>query len=488
MSSIIPSSGSGPSPSEIYGYTEPRICVPGPLRTLTPETTLGFHIIDFAKAIGEPLLPHQEEVVLRAFEIHPDGGLRFRYVLVMAARQNAKTHLARIITLWRMYRTDRPQTILGVAQDLAQAAYAWELTLRAAEARPYLAADIITRSRASGQYRFVLANGSEYTIRSANASAGRGLTCALVLFDELRTQTDADGWTSVTPTITASQNGQIIALSNAGDDSSTVLNDLYAAGIAGGSDSQILVMSWSAPDGCERDDLEAWRMANPGLGRIITFDSLRAQYQALKSKPEKFRTEHLNQRVEATDSAVDLEAWRGSADSAGSLSLYRQRVVAGFDVFNDHAVLAVAAQLRDGTIRVELADSWDTAAEARTALPALLDKIRPRRLGWYPTAGAAFGPVLRTRPGSTEINGTAISEACMGFADLVSARQIVHGDQMLLNRHIAAAERLPRGDGWVFGRRGSHGTITAAYAAAAAVQMVTSGPGPQRARVRVIDF
>lgn len=488
MNSIIPSAASGPSPSEIYGYREPRIVVPAPLRILTPETTLGFDVIDFAKAIGEPLLPHQEEVVLRAFEIHPDTGcLRFRYVLITAARQNAKTHLARIITLWRMYRTDRPQTVLGVAQDLAQAAYAWELTLRSAEARPYLAADIVTRSRASGQYRFVLKNGSEYTIRSANASAGRGLSCALVLYDELRTQTDADGWASVTPTITASPNGQIICLSNAGDDSSTVLNDLTAAGLAGGTDSQILYMAWSAPDGCERDDIEAWQMANPGLGRIIDLGTLRAQYQALS--PEKFRSEHLNQRVETLVAGIDLEAWRGSADKTGNLDLHRQRVSVGFDTFGDHAVLAVAARLRDGTIRVELIDSWESAAEARTALPALLDRVKASRVGWYPSAGAAFGPILRKRRGSTEIGGgTAMAEVCMGFADLVATRQIVHGDSALLNKHVAAAERLIRGDGYVFGRRGSHGSVSAVYAAAAAVHMVMTGPASGPTRMRWMDL
>jgi phage terminase large subunit-like protein len=461
--------------------------VPGPLRPLTPETTLGFDLAEFSRLIGEPLLPHQEEAALRGLELHPDTGkLRFRYVLNLCARQNGKTALGRQLVLWRMYRASRGQAVLGVAQDLAQAAYAWELTLRAAEARPYLASDIVTKSRASGQYRFVLRNGSEYTIRSANASAGRGLSCCCVLFDELRTQVDEAGFASVSPTITASPNGQIVAMSNAGDESSTVLNSLYASGIAGGADSQILVMSWSAPDGCERDDIEAWRYANPGLGHIIDLATLRAQYQALS--PARFRAEHLNQQVVALNSAVNLEAWKACADPLQRLEAHRQRAAACFDTFGDTASLAVAARLADGTIAVELAEAWDTVTEARAALPALLDRIRPRRLGWYPSAAAAFAPILRIRPGSTEITGTAIAEACMGFCDQVAARQLVHGDQARLNRHVASAERLAAGDGYKFGRKGAHGDITGAYAAAGAVHLIASGPGPHRARVRFLDF
>jgi hypothetical protein len=486
LSSTTLSGASAPSTSEVFGHAEPRISVPAPLRILDEETSLGPQVIAFAAAIGEPLLPHEEIAVMRMLEIHPDTGrLRFRYVLIQAARQNAKTHLSRVITLWRMYMASRPQVILGVAQDLSQSAYAWELALRTAENCPYLAPAIVLKSRASGQYRFRLASGAEYTIRSANARAGRGLTCGMVVFDELRTQVEGDGWASVTSTITASPNGQVVALTNAGSDKSTVLNDLYASGIAGGPDSRILVLSWEAPPGCDRDDIEAWRYANPALGHLFDLDVLRAQYQALS--PEQFRSECLNQRVVALNSAVDLEAWAACADAGGSLDAHRSRVVVCFDSFAEFSVLAVAAGLPDGTVRVELVRSWESVASARTELGPLLDRIKPRKTAWFPSAAAGFAPILRGRPGSTEITGPAIAEACMGLADLTASRQLVHGDDPLLNKHVAGAEKGPAGDGWRFVRRGSHGSIVACYAAAGAAWLVMSEPRPQRTRIRLID-
>lgn len=487
MSSTTRSAASGPSTCEVYGYAEPRVSAPAPLRILNEETSLGPQVIAFARAIGEPLLPHQEIAVMRLLELHPDTGrLRFRYGLIQAARQNAKTHLARMLTLWRMYMSSNPQTILGVAQDLSQSAYAWELALRTAENCRWLAPSIVLKSRASGQYRFRLATGAEYTIRSANARAGRGLTCGMVVFDELRTQEAGDGWSSVTSTITASPNGQVIALTNAGSDKSTVLNNLYAAGIAGGADSRILVMSWEAPPGCDLDDIEGIRHANPCLGHLFGLDVIQAQRQALS--PEEFRSECLNQRVVALNSAVDLEAWAACADAGGTLDAHRGQVAACFDSFGDHAVLAAAARLPDGMVRVELVRSWDSAATARTELPGLLDRVKPRKLGWFPNAGAGFAPILRIRRGSTEITGPAVAEACMGLASLAAARQLVHSDDPLLNKHVAAAEKGPAGDAYRFVRRGSHGSITAAYAAAGAVHLVMSEPPPQRARVRIVGL
>ena len=42
-----------------FGSTEPRICTP-PLRPLTPETSLGFEVVEFAdEVLGVELLPWQ---------------------------------------------------------------------------------------------------------------------------------------------------------------------------------------------------------------------------------------------------------------------------------------------------------------------------------------------------------------------------------------------------------------------------------------------
>ena len=491
MSSITRSAVSARSASNgFYGHIEPRICVPVPLRDLDdPAVTLGHAAAQFAETIGQPFLPHEASAARHLLELDETTGLlRFRFGLFNAARQNSKTHFARVITGFRMLLAGVPQEVLGVAQDLSQSWYALDLFHTMFQAEPWLRREIAPNGfrRANGRQELRLLNGSRYSIRAANGEAGRGLTCHLCIFDELRTQIDTEGFAAVTSTINAARNGQVLMLSNAGSDKSVVLNDVFARGIAGGPDSKLIVMAWTPPPGCDRHDREAWRYSNPAAGYgTITLDALEAAYEALD--PESFRTEVMNERVVALNTAIDLEAWRACADARASLKEHRGKVVACFDSYRDHSVLAVAALLPDGTIRVELVKSWDTIPDARNALGPLLDKIQPAKVAWFPSAGAGFAPILRRRRGSTEITGAGITEACQGLADLVAARQLSHGDAELLNSHIAKAERLPVGDGYRFTRRGSHGSITAAYAAAGAVHVVASGPRPQRARIHIIN-
>ncbi|MEZ5411043.1 MAG: hypothetical protein R2761_23635 [Acidimicrobiales bacterium] len=72
---------------EATGSVEPRIFTP-PLRELTPETSFGYDVIDFAREVmGIELDPWQQWLAIHVGELLPDGRPRFRYVLILVARQ-----------------------------------------------------------------------------------------------------------------------------------------------------------------------------------------------------------------------------------------------------------------------------------------------------------------------------------------------------------------------------------------------------------------
>lgn len=89
----------------VLGQTSPRLFtrplvegVPGPCGcgcALTPDTTYGFDVVDFATMIGRPLDPWQRWLVIHAGEVlgkGANGGRpRFRQVLVLVARQIPRT-------------------------------------------------------------------------------------------------------------------------------------------------------------------------------------------------------------------------------------------------------------------------------------------------------------------------------------------------------------------------------------------------------------
>jgi Phage Terminase len=475
------------APKKLLGTEQARL-FPPPLHQLSRRTSYGYDVIDFAEAIGQPLLPWQQWAVKHALEVNRDGTYRFRIILIMVARQSGKSHLMRMITLWRMLFDADCRLVLGTAQDLAQASNQWKLTLNTINETPALAQRLAYHRHANGQEAFGLINGAEYMIRSANAHAGRGFSVDGLIMDELRTHRDSSAWSALFYTTMARPNPLTICLSNAGDDESVVLNQLHDAALSG-RDPSIGLFEWSGPDGCELDDWDAIRQANPGLGHTVSAAAIRTALAA--EKPNVFRTEVLCQKVDSLDGALDWDAWQAGADPSGTMDPYRQRLAACLDMAPDgaHCTLAVAAITSDGRPRVEIVNAWYTTDQVRAELPAILDRIKPQIIGWYPTGpAAALAPILRQRPGNTELTGMHVAEICQGFADLVRTRAILHSSDALLDAHVQYAAKIPSGDGWRFSRKGGteKGHVDAAYAAAGAVHLARTMPPPQRARIRII--
>ena len=473
-----------PGPKKVLGIVEARLH-PEPLRPLNRYTSRGYEVIDFAETIGSPLLPWQQWVVKRALEIGTDGRYRFRVILIMVGRQNGKSHLQRIVTLWRMIMDDDVCLVLGTAQDLPQASNQWKLTLNTIFECPWLNKRLASHRHVNGQESLALKTGAEYMVRSASENAGRGFSVDHLIIDELRTQKDFRAWNALYYTTIARPNSQIWCMSNAGSPDSAVLYQIRDAALSG--DETIGLFEWSAPDECDLDDINAWRQANPGLGHTITVAAIRTAMAT--ARPSDFRNEVLCQKVESADSAIDLGAWQGCADPGGSLASQRAgRIAACLDVAMDsaHVTLAVGAKLPDGRVRGEIAASWDSTDAARAELGGILDQLNPVETGWFPSGPAAvLAPILRKRRNSRELKGAEVTEACQGLADLVTARLVIHNDDPLLNSHIGGAQKLQSGDSWRFTRRGG-GHCDAAYAFAGMVQVALTMAEPPRARIRIL--
>jgi hypothetical protein len=476
-------SGKRAEPKKLLGKTEPRLFTP-PLRPLNRKTSRGYEVADFAQMIGEPLLPWQRWAAIHALELLPNGEYRFRTVLILVARQSGKSSLKRTISLWRLYM-DGAKLVLGAAQDVSQAREQWNYCISTIRGCPDLAAELETVRNVNGDEWFRVASGGRYKITASNDKAGRGLSVDELNIDELRTQTDWKAWAALSATTRARPQAQTWAMSNMGGPEAVVLNQLREIALAG-TDESIGIFEWSGAPDCDLTSWDDIRQANPGLGYTI---SERALATAIAIEPPAIvRTEILCQQVSQLDGAFDLESWNACADAAGSLQGHRNRIAACFDIAPDgkHASLLVAAALPDGRVRVEVAEAWPSTEQARAELPALLDRIKPQATGWYPAGpAAAFATILRRRPGSAELTGGKVGEACQELADLIRALRVIHPADPLLDAHIRSADKLYSGDGWRLTRKGE-GHVDAAYAAAGAVKLARELPAPKRARVRMI--
>lgn len=458
--------------AQLRGLTEPRLWT-RPLVDLTPETSLGFECIAFAViALGMTLDPWQCWFLIHALELRADGSFRFRTIVLLVARQNGKTTVMRALSLWAIF-TGRVKLVVGTAQDLDVARECWESAVDLVEADGELAEQIAgTRkkaTRANGKEVLKLANGSRYKIKATTVDAGRGIPgVGLVLLDELRTHRDHAPWSALNKTTMAIPNALTVGMSNAGDDTSVVLNDLREKALAGANEA-LGIFEWSAEPGCALDDRQAWAQANPSLGYGRMTE--RALNSAMLDDPAAvFRTECLCQRVESLKGAVDSLAWRGGADSTGNLDGLRDRLFACVELaegaYGEHATLCVAAIDDNGRANVEVVEAWTSYATMEAELEDWLERVDPAARFYFAAGPAAAKAAFLRGLDFEPIKGAQVIEACMGLAADVRAGQVIHRDDPLLTAHVVGAERLISGDGWRFTRGGN---VDAAYAAAGAV-------------------
>lgn len=452
----------------LHGVEEPRIFTP-PLRELTPDTSLGFEVIEFAeKVLLIPLYPWQRWFLIHALELLEDGSLRFRTIVLMIARQNGKTLIVQVLTLWAMFM--RAALVGGVAQKEDVAKEIWAEALEMAQEREWLASKISRVTTANGSVQFSLTNGGRYKISAGGRKAFRGMTIdGFAIIDELREQTDWGTWGAITSTTKATATGQVIAMSNAGDAASVVLRSLREQALesieAGTSDTHAH-FEYSAPEDADKYDRDGWAMANPSLAwnPALTERAILAEAQTVPE--DVFRIEQLCQWWTRTSSGVFPEgAWDARLDRSSeiaedsplilSLSAWQEQGRVG------HASIGVAGLRPDGDVHVELLvsrDGLDWAVERAVHLykvneaDALVVQARGAVASrWIDDLRSEGVNVL-------ELGGAEIGKAHgQFFQDIISGEgadgRVFHIGQEALTFAAAEAAAKPMGGVWVFDLR-----------------------------------
>jgi hypothetical protein len=405
VTTSLPLSRENAAPSGRHGRTEPRLWT-RPLRELSPETSLGFEVIEFALVVlGIELYPWQQWLLIHALELLADGTYRFRRVIVLVGRQNGKTTLASVLAAWWLYvdsarRPDRVPPlkfkVVGVAQNLDIAKEPWSTvkmwcdpdpeTEEEAELGIDALKDATAKVRdANGSIAITARSRAHYEIRAAKNA--RGKPAARVLMDEMREQRDWIAWNAVSQTTKSFWNGMLVGFSNAGDAGSVVLLrqrnaallDMKAAGIEfsdyveegiaaaeahanGEDDNSLGLFEWSGEPGCPKNDLAAILQSNPSIGYgEMTVGTCLADIRGMTDAG--YRTEVLCQWVTAdVNSFIDVKLWKGLHVPVAAVRIPKgARTVWGVDTSADrsHTWVAGAVFTEDGkpfaTVRVKRA-------------------------------------------------------------------------------------------------------------------------------------
>jgi len=437
---------------------------------LTPESSLGFEVCDFARdVLGIELLPWQEWLFIHGLELKPDGSYRFRTVLVLVARQNGKTTALMVLALWRLVM-DAARLVLGTSTNLDYARESW---LKATELAwgpagspgfagvPELEGEFTIPRYANGEQTLSTVDGARYKIGTATRRGGRSLAVDLLILDELREHRTWDAWSASSKTTNARPRGQRWALSNMGDDGSVVLNHLQAQALGtlemGEGDDSLGIFEWSAPDGCDPADRSVWPLANPALGHTILEETLAADLAT--DPPDVFLTEVLCRRVpNLAPRPIDPSSW-------ASLARKRRPKLTGGPVFClavnpslSWASIGVAQFTARGLPYLDLADRRE-GSEWLTSYAVDLKK-RYRGAKFYALATGAIAaelPALMKAGIDPEmLSATDMGKACVHLQKLTAEAGLVHSGDPLFTDALSGAVARPIGEGlWIWGWRKS---------------------------------
>lgn len=272
---------------------------------------------------GKPikLLEFQRRFILDIYD-NPAGTSR---AYLSIGRKNGKSALIACIVLAHIVGPEavlnsqivcgaRSQKQAGIIFKLAQKMILMNEDLRGA-----------ARTVTSTKTIMGLAKNVEFMAISAEAATAHGLSPAVAILDEVgQIKGDQDEFTEAIETAQgAYSDALLIAISTqAATDNdlfSRWLDDAEASG-----DPKIVSHVYTAPEGCELLDRDAWAAANPAMGEfrsLVELEQWAVQAERMPAKENSFRWLYLNQRIDATAPFVSQSVWRACGG----------KVVDGFD-------------------------------------------------------------------------------------------------------------------------------------------------------------
>ena len=264
------------------------------------------------RALDETAMPWQLSLFRRLEERLDDGRYAHNRALCSVARQQGKSTAVVWLAAYRLLYErpeDRWQGII-VSHSLMFSA---RFFTRVVEIVERLEPARIHKVYRGNQPRVLLDGGRrELLPQAANASAGHGLSLDLAVLDEVwqpkfTSEVVEDG---IAPTMIATPNPQLLAISTAGtEESETMLTwrERSLEQIHRSEPSRFLFVEWSSHTDFDPEDETAWADANPALGRTIRYSDLRERLDTMPRSA--WLRGHANRWVAAEDPWLRPGLW-----------------------------------------------------------------------------------------------------------------------------------------------------------------------------------
>jgi phage terminase large subunit-like protein len=460
----------GAKKKPLVGAVKPRICTP----FLKGASKID-EVAELAEKIGQPLLDWQRLVLEDMLRVDAKGDFRRKTMGLLIARQNGKTHLARMLILAHLFLWDS-KMVIGMSSNRNMALDTFRQVANAILDNDFLKDQVKQIRYANGQESITTLKGNRYQIVAATRDGSRGLTANFLFIDELR-EISEEGWKAARPT-TRATGGQTLVCSNAGDAYSTVLNDLKERAMSYPSPT----LGWyeySAPPHCKVDDRNAWAMANPSLGKLISEETL--EEAVATNSINNTRTELLCQWVDSMSSPFTTQMVSDTSDSTLQITP-GGNIVFAIDVSpskRSGALLAGKLNQATGKIELGLMQLWtsDVAIDdlkMAADVHAWAQKFKPRVIMYDKYATASIAQRLQQSGQKLEdCSGQSFYQACGEILDAFVNVRLVHSGQKELTESWFSVGAKTNDAGWRIVRRKSAGDVTSAICSAMIVHYLT---------------
>jgi len=453
----------------LIGSVQPRIHTP-----LLHGTSKAQEVADLAVKIGVPLLDWQRWVLNDLLTIDSAGLFVKKSALLTVARQNGKTHLARMLILAHLFLWGS-KNVLGMSSNRNMALDTFRQVAWTIDDNKELTKHVRQIRLANGQECITLKTGARYEIAAATRDAPRGKTADFLYIDELR-EWSTEAFAAALPVTRARPNAMTFMTSNAGDGFSTVLNELRERCLSY-PPSNLGFYEYSAPQHCKIHDRTAWAMANPALGTLISEQTLEESVNT--NSIEATRTEMLCQWVDSTISPFVYGSIEACTDTTLQIPVGPTTVMA-FDIAPTRRSGAlVAGQVKDGKIAVGLMQLWSSEVavdEIKMAsdINEWAKKYHPHIILFDKYATQTLATKLeQTGWRMQDCSGQSFYQACSDLADALANVRLTHSGQAELVQHLNNCAAKTNDAGWRIIRRKSAGDVTAAISLAMVVSQLT---------------
>jgi len=349
-------------------------------------------LIPSGAKVGQPikLEPFQKRFILAAYD--NKTGTKRAYLSI--GRKNGKTALIACILLAHLVGPEakRNAQIVSGALSREQAAIVYDLASKMVAQSPELRE--IIREVPSSKKLIGIPLNTEYRAISAEGKTAHGLSPILAILDELGQVRgpQSDFVDAITTSQGAHDAPMLMVISTQAPNDGDLLS-IWLDDAASSKDKRIVSHVYEGAKDCDLTDKDAWKAANPALGKFRSLPDVKEQAERASRMPSfepTFRNLVLNQRVEMMAPFISRGVWIANSLPAEDDVFYTEPVYVGLDLSAKTDLTAM--------VMMAYRERWHVKAYFWTPAKGLADRAKRDRAPYTVWEQQGF---IRAIPGAS---------------------------------------------------------------------------------------